>query len=172
MPVPFLGIAAAIAGEFAPDLLRYLAGDAAGSAAERIVDAAREATGAESGDDALAALRADPRAAADFALGVRKLDADLEKAYLGDRQDARGRDVDLRRAGYRNLRADLMVLSAFLTLIVIVCVLWAYTDIPQSVLAIFTMMAGQILKMLSDAFQFEFGSSRGSKEKGARLGEY
>lgn len=36
---------------------------------------------------------------------------------------------------------------------------------PDQVFALLNMAAGMILGMIKDAFQFEFGSSRGSKEK-------
>ncbi len=38
-------------------------------------------------------------------------------------------------------------------------------DMPDQVFALLNMAAGMILGMIKDAFQFEFGSSRGSKEK-------
>ncbi|BDW95314.1 hypothetical protein MACH10_09990 [Thalassospira tepidiphila] len=38
-------------------------------------------------------------------------------------------------------------------------------DMPDQVFALLNMAAGLILGMIKDAFQFEFGSSRGSKEK-------
>ena len=38
-------------------------------------------------------------------------------------------------------------------------------EIAPGVLAVYNMAIGALLKMLGDAFQFEFGSSRGSKEK-------
>ena len=44
--------------------------------------------------------------------------------------------------------------------------------IDPGVLALITTVAGALLKMFSDAFAFEFGSSRGSKEKDAQVTEF
>ena len=66
MPLPLIGIAAAIAGEFIPGLVRRLVGNDAGDVAGRIVGAATGATGAADGDAALAALRENPQAVIDL----------------------------------------------------------------------------------------------------------
>lgn len=65
MPFP-IAIAAAIAGEFLPSLIRRFAGDGAGDVAERVVGAAQVVTGAKDGEAALAALRNDPQAVIDL----------------------------------------------------------------------------------------------------------
>ncbi len=97
-----------------------------------------------------------------------KISADLDKAYLADRQDARSRDVKLTQAGYHNYRADIMILVAFAAFCLLCYLINGNEGIKPEVLAIFNMAIGALLKMLSDAFQFEFGSSRGSKEKDLR----
>lgn len=88
-----------------------------------------------------------------------------DQQYLVDRQDARSRDTELKKAGYKNTRADLMVLVAFVSFVLICWMININESIKPEVLAIFNMSVGALLKMLSDAFSFEFGSSRGSKEK-------
>jgi len=82
-----------------------------------------------------------------------------------DFQNARGRDADLKKAGYTNRRADLMVAVAFCSLVFICWLINSNVGLKPEVLAIFNMAIGALLKMLGDAFQFEFGSSRGSKLK-------
>lgn len=42
-------------------------------------------------------------------------------------------------------------------------------ELDAGVLALITTVAGALLKMLSDAFAYEFGSSRGSREKTAEI---
>lgn len=167
LPVmPLIGIAASLAAEFAPGLVRKLAGDKAWEVAEKIVGTAKAITGTADPEAALAALREDAKAQAEFKRRMAELEIELEKAYLADRQNARLRDVELRKAGYRNTRADMMLLMAFLCLVAIVYFTWSgRLDMPDNVFALLNMAAGMILKMIGDAFQFEFGSSRGSKEK-------
>ncbi len=85
-----------------------------------------------------------------------------------DIQSARSRDVANRTAGYSNHRADIMAALAFASLCVMVYLINGNLEIKAEVLAIFNMSIGALLKMLGDVFAFEFGSSRGSKEKDSR----
>lgn len=110
------------------------------------------------------------RAEMDHKADLARISADLDKAYLADRQGARDRDTKLQLAGHHNYRADIMLALAFCSLLAIVWMVWNKADeMPTHVFALFNMSAGMLLKMISDAFQFEFGSSRGSKEKDAAI---
>ncbi len=62
-----------------------------------------------------------------------------------------------------------MLALAFGALVTIVVLINGNASIKPEVLAIFNMAVGALLKMISDAFQFEFGSSRGSKEKDLQM---
>lgn len=156
--------------QFAPSLMRYFGvGEKSAAVAEQVVGIAKTVTGKGSADEALAAVRADPQLALQFNVAVLSADADLEKAHLADRKDARARDVDVRKlTGGYNWRADLMIAGCVLALCYIVNKIGAEAIKPE-VLAIFNMAIGALLKMLGDAFSFEFGSSRGSKDKDAQL---
>lgn len=136
MPAPLLPAAVAIATEFGPGLIRWLTGsDKAGDIAEQVVDAAKSVTGASDADGALSKLRADPQLVAQFQIRVREIEADLDKAYLADRQ------------------------------VVCICVLVYVPDLPGEVRGIISTIAGFFGLGLRDAHQFEFGSSRGSEMK-------
>lgn len=165
MVLPLIGIAASLAAEFAPGIIKHLAGDKAGEVAEQVVGIAQKATGQGSPDAALEALRADPQAVLAFKSEMATLEIEAEKAYLADRQNARQRDTDLKKMGYRNTRADIMIFMAFVCVCFISYMIFDASTIKPEILAIFNMALGYLFKMLSDAFQFEFGSSRGSKEK-------
>ena len=54
----------------------------------------------------------DPQLLVHYQQTIAKMDSDLEKTYLKDREDARQRDALLITAGRSNTRADVMVLSA------------------------------------------------------------
>jgi hypothetical protein len=162
----FIGTAAPILGT--------VLGGPGGTAIGTLVSAA---LGVEDTPDAVyEALKADPQAI----LEVKKLEmahkADLEKAliqsttemYKADKADvsnARGRDKELKIAGFHNYRADALAIGAFGSLCYIVYQINTSVDLVPQVLAIFNMSIGALLKMLGDVFAFEFGSSRGSKEK-------
>jgi len=165
-------IGLALASNFAPSLLRFFgAGDASVAVAEKAIDIAKQVTGTGDGDSALAALQADPALAHEYRMAVLKQDGDLESAYLADRQDARARDVAMRQAGYANRRADLMVIADVIGLIACLVVLALFRkDIPGEVAALLSTIASLFGLCLRDAHQFEFGSSRGSREKDQLMG--
>ena len=168
MPFPIAALAG-LAIEAVPSLVRWIAGDDAGDVADKVSGIAKRVTGASTDEEAVAAIRANPELFAKFQAEAAALDADLEKAYLADRQDARKRDVELRRLGDSNVRANVMLAMAFTCLCLLLYMVWdARLDLPDHIFAAFNMAIGMLLKMISDAFQFEFGSSRGSRMKDNR----
>ena len=163
---PLIPIALALA-QFAPSLLRFFgAGNASVAVAEKVVSVAQTMTGTKTPEEALQAIRENAQLQQQFNLAVLGMDKDLEIAYLGDRQDARKRDVALAQAGRRNVRADVMVAIDAVGLIVCLLVLCLYRkDLPGEAVALISTIAGFFGLGLRDAHQFEFGSSRGSKDK-------
>jgi len=174
MVLPFLIPGAiALVKEFAPSLIRSLAGDNAGDIAEKVVNLGAELTGETDTAKAALALRNNPELAVQFQTRMAEIELEYAKLDLKNTQGARARDVALHKVGYKNTRADLMIAVAFISLCFVTWLIYqGRLDIPDGILAIFNMMVGMLLKMLSDAFNFEFGSSRGSKEKSIKHGEH
>lgn len=170
MALPLLPIVLGLA-QYAPTLMRYLgAGEANAQVAEKVVAVAQAVTGTADPAQALAAIQADSAAAVAFQQRVIELDGELERAYLADRGDARARDVALAQAGKRNLRADLMVLLDALGLVACLVVLVLYgDDMPGEAVGLVSTIASFFGLSLRDAHQFEFGSSRGSRNKDDRF---
>lgn len=158
--------------QIAPTLLRFFgAGEKPVAIAEKAIEIAKTVTGYDDGNAALAALQGDPALAQAYRMAVLAADTDLEALYLADRQDARARDVALHQAGYRNTRADWMVVLDAIGLIACLVVLTFFRkDIPGEVVGLLSTIASIFGVCLRDAHQFEFGSSRGSKDKDAVLG--
>jgi len=165
---------AGIAGKAAP-LIGGLLGGPAGAAVGGIV---ASALGTEDTPEAVhAALRADPQALAKVREAELTHKTELERLklregemYLADMQSARSRDVELRAAGYRNVRADWMIGAAGLILIACLgTLIFLRADLPGEAVGIISTIAGIAGACLKDAFQFEFGSSRGSKNKDQTL---
>lgn len=157
--------------QFAPSLLRYFgAGEKPAAIAEKVIGLAQTVTGAPNGEAALAALQVDPKLAQEFNLAVLNADTELEQAYLADRKDARARDVVLRQAGFANKRADWMVVGDVIGLVACLVVLALFRkEMPGEVVSLLSTVASIFGLCLRDAHQFEFGSSRGSKDKDALL---
>lgn len=152
---------------YAPQIIKWITGsDQAESAAGAVVDIARRVTGQNSGDIALSAIAADPGLALQFRQAVIASEADLDKAYLADRADARQRDTAITQAGRTNTRANFMVAMDAVGLIACLAVLALYSDrLSGEAVALISAVASIFGLCLRDAHQFEFGSSRGSQEK-------
>lgn len=153
--------------KFAPMAAKWLGGDKAEEAAKNVISIAEKVTGRK-GEDAEKAIAADPALALKFKQDIMANEAAMDAVYLKDKQDARNRDLELRKMGYKNKRADIMIAAAAIVLIADIYMLYANPEMPDSVIAIFNMIAGSVLTMLNSAYQFEFGSSRGSKEKDSK----
>jgi hypothetical protein len=160
-------IGLALASQFAPSIIKYFTNsDTAGSVAGQVIDIAKTVTGKGTPDEAIAAMQADPALAVQFKTAVMANDADLEKAYLADRADARARDVKIAQAGRRNVRADVMVLLDVIGLIACLIVLCFFREkIPGEAIGLISTIAATFGLCLRDAHQFEFGSSRSSQTK-------
>ena len=174
MPIPALALAAlktviaSGAATLVPEVVKALAGSKAGEAAEKVVGIAQVLTGKPDPATALHAVATDPK----YHLEMQKRLSDerirFAELEVEDRKNARARDGLFITAGRWNFRADLMILGCVVAIIYIINKI-AGEAVKPEVLAIFNMAVGALLKMLGDAFAFEFGSSRGSKEKDALL---
>jgi hypothetical protein len=109
----------------------------------------------------------------DFQKAIIQVEAEIELAVMKDRQDARLRDVALMNAGHSNVRADVMVISAALGLILCLGSLAYFSEaLPGEAVGIISTIAGIFGACLKDAYTFEFGSSRGSREKDSTVAAF
>ena len=165
MAFPFIAAAMGLA-EFAPAIVRWLSGDDAEKVAADVVNSARRITGKENPAELMQHLRVDPTALIQFQKDMLSIETERELAYLKDRQGARDRDVLLAQAGHRNFRSDVMVIAAAVGMIMCLGSLAYFKDhLPGEAVGIISTIAGIFGACLKDAYAFEFGSSRGSKEK-------
>jgi hypothetical protein len=165
--MPIVQLALALA-QFAPQIMRFFgAGEASATVAQKVVDVAATVTGTKDPAEILAKLKADQALAGQLQMKLLEIDEDLEKLCLADRQDARARDIEIRKlTGGQNRRADIMIVCDWLGLLACLGVLAFFRkDIPGEVVALLSTVASIFGLCLRDAHQFEFGSSRGSKEK-------
>lgn len=170
MSVPFMTAALALA-DLVPMMTKWFSKDGPqnGSGemiASQVVELAKKVTGQADSLSAIEFLKQDTKTLVEFQHAVMKLDKDLETAYLGDKQNARARDMAFIQAGRHNIRADIMVVSAALGLALCLFTLTAYDEnLPGEAVGIISTVAGIFGACLKDAYSFEFGSSRGSKTK-------
>ena len=100
-------------------------------------------------------------------LGIEKAKQDLEefKTEVQDKNSARERDSWFIKMGQHNWRADIMVLIAALAVAGLVYLVWKDDTLTEYVKGIVTLVLGRFLGYLDNIYSFEFGTTRGSKDK-------
>lgn len=162
-----------------PTIAGWLGGDDAEEKAKKFVNAAEVATG-KSGQAAVEQLKNDPDALYKFKAEVEKLETQLAIAEIRDRQhkretelqnlqSARQRDVELNKTRGNNWRADVLAISAIAGLIALIYTL-LFVDIEAGPARdTLIMLSGALVVITKEVYGFEFGSSRGSKDKDRKL---
>lgn len=160
-----------LVAEVAPDLIGAITGS---DRAERVAERVAETVGAVAGvqieapadaAQAVASIRADPAALLQAVAGLRAIEAE----YLADRRDARARDLEIRRTGGRNRRADMLIGVVATLLTAAMATLVFVPEMTEDATVAIVGLAGGLSKALWDVIAFEFGSSRGSREKDAAI---
>lgn len=151
----------------APAVLRWITGNEnAAKAAEAVIGVAKQVAGVEDSVQAASAVQADPALVLQFRQRIAEMSQELDLAFLADRADARKRDVAIVQAGQRNVRADVMVGIAFLAVLGISALLALGKISGDSAAGGFLLsVGGMFARNIGTAFDFEFGSSRGSQNK-------
>ncbi|MBM3467883.1 MAG: hypothetical protein FJX71_00435 [Alphaproteobacteria bacterium] len=165
MAFPIIAAALGLAG-FAPIIARWLGGEHAQDVAAKVVDIAQKITGTLDPVEAIQRLQENSGMVSEFQKAIIQVEAEIELAVMKDRQDARLRDIAIINAGRSNVRADVMVIAAAVGLVLCLLSLSFYSEsLPGEAIGIISTIAGIFGACLKDAYTFEFGSSRGSKEK-------
>lgn len=152
--------------KFVPDVVKYFKGDAAGAIAEKVVGFAQSVTGTKTPEQAISALELDPEKVMEFQKLVMANQTELERMYLLDVQNARERDVKLAQAGFKNHRANVMLALTYLGLIgCVVIMLVRDIDANTAIGGVLLLLIGKFSNSWDTAFNFEFGTSAGSKAK-------
>ena len=161
-------IALGLASQFAPGIIKALTGsDKAADVAGKVVGIAQTVTGTSTPAAAAEVLKADPAKMLEFQQAMAKLELEAEAQRLADVADARSHDIELRKlTGGRNHRADVMVALDVTGLMSCLAVLVVFKgQLPGEVVGIVSTVAGIFGACLRDAHQFEFGTSRSSRDK-------
>jgi hypothetical protein len=158
--------------QYAPSIIKWLSGsEKAEEAAQKVIDVARVVTCKEDAGEAVKVIQADPAMLMQFRQAMASIEADMDRAYLADRQNARGRDVAFVQAGRWNIRADLLALLSVTGLIVCVWFVARDSSLPERAVNAIMFVAGTLAACVRDVFAFEFGSSRGSRDKDALIAD-
>jgi hypothetical protein len=87
------------------------------------------------------------------------------QSYLADTADARKRDSDIRKAGQHNYRADWIVVMIFAGMVACFYVALQHVGIDEFGKNIILTLLGVLISEWKQITNFEFGSTRGSKDK-------
>jgi hypothetical protein len=165
MSISILQAALSLA-QFTPKIAKWLSGTGAESISKKIVDIAKSVTNTQNEFEAIDKLRSDKNMYTLFEKTLLNSEREIELAIIKDKGSARARDIAIINSGRRNRRADVMVISAALGLMGCLGFICLYKgELPGEVVGIISTIAGIFGACLKDAYNFEFGSSRGSKEK-------
>lgn len=159
------GLGTQLIKQFAPKLIGAVAGDKGEKITQEFLDMAQHATGKVTPERALDELKISAVSREKMQILVNEHQKNAGELYLQDKVSARARDLEMLRLGHINKRADVMLVGAYIILASIIGAFAYFPDLGDTVQGILAMLAGGMLKSITDAFQFEFGSSRGSKEK-------
>ncbi|USO01467.1 MAG: hypothetical protein H6849_00145 [Alphaproteobacteria bacterium] len=132
----------------------------------KIVDVACQISGKHDFESMVATLKEKPELLLEFHREILHLERDTLSAEIEDRRHARDRDAEIIASGQKNKRADVMILLAVLGLVTCLLTLGLYRDcLPGEAIGIISTVSGIFGACLKDAFAFEFGSSRGVRDK-------
>lgn len=159
--------------QFAPSLIRWATGsDTVGKVAEVAVNVAKSVTGTSTADEAIEAMKADPSLAIQFKQQMMQQEMDFEKLYIDDKASARARDIALSSTPRGNVRANWLAGLAVAVIIFILIVLVFKSDeLNEFAKGSLTTILGVFLQLLVNIYNFEFGTTRRSREKSDILRE-
>lgn len=133
---------------------------------ERVMEVAQHMTGEDDPLTSWCALRDNPELLCQFQQRMMELELERQKLIIDDRNNARQRDMTFVQVGKPNRRADIMVISAAVGLMACLLAMTYFANqMPGEAVGIISTVAGIFGSCLKDAYAFEFGSSRGSKDK-------
>lgn len=166
MALPLLALAAKLLpfASAIPEVMRAFGGEKSADAAQKVIGVAQAVAGVQDPEQAVNAIINKPELQLQLQQSLINERLEFARLEVEDRKSARERDREFIRVGRWNFRADLMIVGCICALCYIVNEI-AGQALKVEVIAVYNMAIGALLKMLGDAFAFEFGSSRGSKEK-------
>lgn len=175
MAAPLLIPAAiAIAAEYFPSLATKIGGKRGVEVATKVIATASKIAGVSkdaSAQEIVARINANSGGREQVTFELEQLNLQETEIQMEDRQSARAHQL---RAGAERGNYMLIGVSVAMTLCVLVIIVPNLTggnELTAGQIGFLGTIAGALLKMLSDAFAFEFGSSRGSREKDEQQAE-
>lgn len=167
MAVPILPLIS-LAAQFAPGIMRAIGAGKEAEVAEKVMAVTREIVGTSDAGEAARRLEEDPELASRYSEALIAAEVETDRLYLADKQDARARDIEIRRMGGENTRGDVLAYAAVAGFFAVLGAMF-FVEIPDgSPRDALLILLGTLAGVVTQLFDFEFGSSKGSKEKDRR----
>lgn len=166
MAIPLAALTAL--AQFAPLLFKYIGvgkDSVPSKIAETAADIAQQVTGSESVSDAIAVLTGNSKLQWEYKLQMMAHEQAMDKAYLEDTHSARNRDAEFVKAGMINWRAHSMYIMAWVVVVVAFVMVWHSQELDDFVKATVSLILGRFLGYLDQIYNFEFGSTKSSRQK-------
>jgi lysozyme family protein len=186
----------AIAASLAPEIIRLIAGDRAGTVAGSVAEAVRQVTGTEDPAAARAALAADAektgalrirlaeitlageRLSAEREAGQRSAELESLRATLGDTQSARASMAEMLRGGSRlawgPATVSTLVVLGFFAILILLVTLDAGPNgaarFDPQVASVINITVGALGAAFAAVVNFWIGSSQSARDKDAMVG--
>lgn len=158
--------------QFIPWVTKMLTGsDKAANIAQQVVGVAQAVTGTDSPEAAWNAVRADPAKIIEFQQAMASMEADLEKAYLLDMQNARAMQVAALAQEDHFSKRFVYVFAGLWSVFAMVyfgCV--TFIDVPDEGRRVADTILGVLIStVMGGIFSYFYGSTRGGEAKSAML---
>lgn len=151
---------------FAPLLMKYIgAGDATQKVVEAVSAVATTVTGTKTPEEAIKSLQQSTELQQKFQIAVMEKSQQWDEIFLADVQSARARDTKITESGKRNIRAETMYILAVVMVLIILYLVWTTPHVNDFVKGVATLMLGRFLGYLDQIYNFEFGTTRNSRDK-------
>lgn len=156
--------------QFAPLLASlFVAKEPTIEAAKKVVEIATGVTGALTGDEAAQILETDKSKLVEFKWQIMENMHELDKLQFADVADARKRDIEFLQNGHVNKRASIMLGAVFIMLLLGLSAVVFMSSLDEFAKTILNLLIGRLLGYVDQAFNFEFGTTRTSKDKDATI---
>lgn len=153
------------AANIVPALAKLFHSDKADAIGEGVGAIASTVAGVVDPKLALEKIQQTPALQTDFQLKIMEKMKEWDEMIIKDRQDARDRDVKLAQAGFRNTRANWLVLFAMALIVGLIIVVLKMAGVPEWVQGVILFALGRAWGYLDQIYNFEFGTTKQSAAK-------
>lgn len=161
------------AASLAPALMKFVG---AGSTAEKVATDVAGIAGIVAGtqvppEERLKVIAADAQLTREFQIRVTEQMQAWDAMFLADTKDARDRDVRLAQAGFRNNRANWLVIFAMLLVVGLITIVLKMAGVPEWVQGVILFALGRAWGYLDQIYNFEFGTTKQSAAKDGTIAD-